>query len=105
MKDTEKYDVVIDHQPVQSEEVREAGADLMLSGHTHNGQLWPFGYLIHLHPNMDQVSGIRQEDGFTQITSDGIGGWGFAARTAGNSEYVVVDVVPETNTGQKAASR
>ncbi|WP_276903410.1 metallophosphoesterase [Faecalibaculum rodentium] len=100
VKDTEKYDVVIDHQPVQSEKVREAGADLMLSGHTHNGQLWPFGYLIHLHPKMDQVSGIRQEDGFTQITSDGIGGWGFAARTAGNSEYVVVDVVPEADTGQ-----
>lgn len=105
VKDTEKYDVVIDHQPVQSEKVREAGADLMLSGHTHNGQLWPFGYLIHLHPKMDQVSGIRQEDGFTQITSDGIGGWGFAARTAGNSEYVVVDVVPEANAGQKTASR
>ena len=100
VKDTEKYDVVIDHQPVQSEKVREAGADLMLSGHTHNGQLWPFGYFIHLHPKMDQVSGIRQEDGFTQITSDGIGGWGFAARTAGNSEYVVVDVVPETDTDQ-----
>ncbi|WP_297565090.1 metallophosphoesterase [uncultured Faecalibaculum sp.] len=95
VQDTNRFVVMIDHQPVQSEQVREAGADLMMSGHTHDGQLWPFGYLIHLHPSMDLVSGIRQADGFTQITSDGIGGWGFPVRTAGQSEYVVVDVKPE----------
>ena len=90
--DQERFTVVVDHQPVEADEVKEAGADLMLSGHTHNGQLWPFGYLIHLHPHMDQVYGIDEEDGFTQITSSGIGAWGFPVRTAGDSEYVVVDV-------------
>lgn len=90
--DPEKFVVVIDHQPVQAAQVREAGADLLISGHTHNGQLWPFGLLIWLMPAVDQVYGYRSDGDFTQITSSGIGGWGFAVRTAGSSEYVVVDV-------------
>lgn len=46
------------------------------------------------------VDGEGQVAFFLRLIADGIGGWGFAARTAGNSEYVVVDVVPETDTDQ-----
>jgi predicted MPP superfamily phosphohydrolase len=39
--DQEKPILVIDHQPSQLRELSEAGADLILSGHTHDGQIFP----------------------------------------------------------------
>ena len=36
--DLYKYIVVLDHQPVESEENSQQGADLQISGHTHGGQ-------------------------------------------------------------------
>ena len=38
--------IVLDHQPHHLEEVADAGAALQLSGHTHNGQLWPFNLVV-----------------------------------------------------------
>ncbi|MDH5711886.1 MAG: metallophosphoesterase, partial [Gammaproteobacteria bacterium] len=38
--------VLFSHSPLQVEQAALAGADLMLSGHTHGGQIWPFGYLV-----------------------------------------------------------
>ena len=41
------------------------GADLMLSGHTHGGQLWPFVYLVgRVYP---YVAGRYQVDGMTLL--------------------------------------
>lgn len=37
---------VMDHQPVALQEAAAFGADLQLSGHTHDGQLWPNKYLV-----------------------------------------------------------
>jgi uncharacterized protein len=36
----------LSHAPLQVEAAADAGFDLMLSGHTHGGQVWPFGYLV-----------------------------------------------------------
>ena len=36
------------HSPWEVERAAELGADLMLSGHTHDGQIWPFTYLVRL---------------------------------------------------------
>lgn len=38
--------VLIAHAPLSPELVASSGVDLMLSGHTHGGQVWPFGYLV-----------------------------------------------------------
>ena len=38
--------VFLSHAPRQAEAVQRAGAELMLSAHTHGGQIWPFGYLV-----------------------------------------------------------
>ena len=36
--------ILLYHQPVLVDRVAEQGVDLMLAGHTHGGQLWPFGH-------------------------------------------------------------
>ncbi len=38
--------VFLCHSPLQGEKAAALGTGLMLSGHTHGGQIWPFGYLV-----------------------------------------------------------
>jgi len=37
--------ILLSHAPVQADQAAQAGVGLMLSGHTHGGQVWPLGYL------------------------------------------------------------
>ncbi|WP_339134659.1 MAG: metallophosphoesterase [Candidatus Electrothrix sp. GW3-4] len=39
--------LLLSHTPWLVEQAAAHGVDLMLSGHTHNGQIWPFSYLVH----------------------------------------------------------
>ena len=43
--DAEKYIIVADHQPIEADENSACGVDLLVSGHTHAGQVWPVGIL------------------------------------------------------------
>lgn len=38
--------ILLSHTPWQTDRAAQAGVELMLSGHTHGGQIWPFGYLV-----------------------------------------------------------
>lgn len=92
MNDTSADDFlfVVDHQPEEVANNDAAKADLMMSGHTHGGQIWPAGLFIKL---MGTVSyGYRDYDHLQQIVSSGITGWGYPIRTEKHSEYVIVDV-------------
>lgn len=88
------YKVVLDHRPVDLEENAAAGVDLQLSGHTHAGQIWPTGQLAELLGINEMNYGIKNIKGFHAIVSSGIAGWGYAVRTGGHSEYVLIDVKP-----------
>lgn len=88
-----QFTILVDHQPIQTQEVMDSGkVDLMISGHTHNGQLYPFGYLMDLYWNVDLRYGLQDRGELTAITSSGVNGWGFPARTMGSSEFVVIDI-------------
>lgn len=92
MKETANDDFlfVVDHQPVEVDENEAARSDLLMSGHTHGGQIWPAGLFIKL---MGTVSyGYREYDHLQQIVSSGIAGWGYPIRTEKHAEYVIVDV-------------
>ena len=43
--DTTKPVILLDHQPFHLDESAKYGVDLQLSGHTHNGQMWPLNYI------------------------------------------------------------
>jgi predicted MPP superfamily phosphohydrolase len=66
--------VLLSHTPWQADKAASAGVGLMLSGHTHGGQIWPFGYLVqHIYP---LFGGRYEVDGMTVIVCRGTGTWG-----------------------------
>jgi predicted MPP superfamily phosphohydrolase len=80
--------VLLSHTPWQAERAQAAGVELMLSGHTHGGQLWPFGYLVaRVYP---LLAGLHRVAGMPVIVSRGTGTWGPRMRLWHRSEIVKV---------------
>jgi uncharacterized protein len=66
--------VLLSHTPWHADLAAKAGAGLMLCGHTHGGQVWPFGYLVkRIYP---LLAGRYDVDNMTVIVSRGAGAWG-----------------------------
>jgi len=81
--------ILLYHSPVQVEAARQAGINLMLSGHTHKGQIFPLGFITKLiYRGYDY--GLKQLGDFSIYTSSGVGVWGPFMRTSGFSEIVVI---------------
>jgi predicted MPP superfamily phosphohydrolase len=66
--------VYLSHTPVGAKVAAEAGAGLMLCGHTHGGQIWPFNFLVRL--RYPELVGRFNHDPMTLIVSRGAGTWG-----------------------------
>ena len=66
--------ILLSHTPWQTEKAARAGADLMLCGHTHGGQLWPFNYLVSR--TYPLLAGRYEVDGMPVIVTRGTGTWG-----------------------------
>ena len=87
--------IVLDHQPADYENVKKAGCDIILSGHTHAGQVWPAGLFASLFHFNELNYGKIQRENLNAVVTSGIAGWGFPIRTEKHSEYVVLNIVPE----------
>jgi hypothetical protein len=66
--------ILLSHTPWQAEKAARAGTGLMLCGHTHGGQIWPFGYLVRRFYPL--LAGRYEVDGMPVIVSRGTGTWG-----------------------------
>ncbi len=66
--------ILLSHSPLYAEEAAKAGVGLMLSGHTHGGQIWPFSYLVQ--QRYPLLEGRYQTDGMGVIVCRGTGTWG-----------------------------
>lgn len=90
--DTEKPIILLDHQPRNIDEAAEQNVDLMLSGHTHGGQIFPVNILVAM--MYKNAKGIYQDTNhhFTSIVSSGYGFGGPPIRLMTRSEIVVIDV-------------
>lgn len=88
--------LVADHQPTEFEQNKKAGVDLMLSGHTHGGQIFPVGRVAEAVGIMKPYGQHKNGD-FTAIVSSGVAGWGFTIRTERPAEYVLVNLVARTD--------
>ena len=84
------FTVWLDHEPRDLKAAAAAGADLILCGHTHGGQIWPGGVAGRMVNEMNY--GRRQVGGAVAITSGGTGTWGYRLRTQGRTELVCVEV-------------
>lgn len=82
--------ILIDHQPVEYADVMKSGCGMILSGHTHAGQVWPLGFLAEVFHTDEMTYGYREEGSLTEVVSSGIAGWGYPVRTERHSEYVVI---------------
>ena len=89
------YNIVLDHQPQGTKENIKNNVDLQLSGHTHNGRMFPLSYSYHLQPDFAGNYGKKTFKHHTKIISSGLVGWGFSIRTVGICEYAVVNVIQE----------
>ncbi len=77
------------HQPKQIDEAASHGISLTLSGHTHGGQIWPFGYLVKL--VQPYVAGLHwHTDASAIYVSRGTGYWGPPMRLAAPHELTLL---------------
>jgi hypothetical protein len=76
--------ILMDHQPFELHQAVKAGADLQVSGHTHQGQLWPFHYIIRAIYEIGW--GYRKIGGTHFYVSNGFGTWGPPVRIGNRPE-------------------
>ncbi len=80
--------VLLQHAPEQEERAAAAGVDLLLNGHTHGGQIWPFHLLVRA--SYRHYAGIYKVGEMTQVVSRGTGLWGPPMRLFASAEIVRV---------------
>lgn len=90
--DSSKYLVVLDHQPRDYEAQEAAGVDLVLSGHTHGGQMIPLAPLVAKLGDNDRVYGHEKRGGTDFVVTSGISDWEIKFKSGCRSEFVVIDV-------------
>lgn len=88
--DRDKPIIMIDHQPKELQELADAGVDLDLCGHTHDGQTFPGNFTIKL--MWENPCGLLIKDNMTNITTSGAGVWGPAMRIGTNSEICSINI-------------
>ena len=86
----EKPLIVLSHTPAYAEEIAAQGADLMFSGHTHRGQIWPFIYLVQL--QFPRSYGLFDVDGMKFYITSGMFYWGIPLRFLAPSEIPIIEV-------------
>lgn len=83
--------ILLDHQPGSiPETVRNGHVALQLSGHTHHGQLWPFGFITN---RIFEISWGGKKIGNTEFyVSSGWGTWGPPVRTGNVPEILDIRI-------------
>lgn len=91
------YSIVLDHQPSDYDAEAENGVDLVLSGHTHGGHIFPTGYVGTLTGINDRIYGHEKRGNSDFIVTSGISGWAIPFKTGTKSEIVIVDINNESD--------
>ena len=88
--DKSKFTILLDHQPYHLEEAQQAGIDFQLSGHTHEGQVWPMSLMVH--KMYENAWGYCKKGDTQYYVSSGLGIWGGKYRIGTRSEYIVATI-------------
>ena len=91
LKDTkpEEHILLLQHEPSDLEELDRYGIDLSVSGHTHDGQIFPGNILTRI--LSQQSYGMKEWGGTDVIVTSGVGYYGPPIRVGTISEIVVID--------------
>ncbi|MEN2466451.1 metallophosphoesterase [Ornithinibacillus sp. JPR2-1] len=85
--------ILIDHQPYELDIAQQEGIDLMISGHTHRGQVFPGSLITDAIYENDY--GYLQKGQLHSIVTSGFGFWGPPIRIGTRSELVKIDITFE----------
>jgi len=86
----DSFNLLMYHRPVGIEAASEAGIDLMLSGHTHNGQIFPFNLIVK--SVFEKIAGLYQYNETWLYVSQGTGTWGPVMRVGTRSEITLFEI-------------
>ena len=92
--DKTKPIIVIDHQPIRIKEARINGVDLQVSGHTHNGQVFPLNWIAKW--LFKKSYGYLKQNETNYFITSGLGLWGGKFRIGTQSEYVVINLTQKS---------
>lgn len=87
------FTILMYHRPKGFEDAEKAGIDLMLSGHTHKGQVFPFNLVVK--KVFRYVSGLHRLGSSLLYVSQGTGTWGPVMRVGSFSEITLFEVKNE----------
>ena len=87
----DRFNIALVHQPSIWRRTAE-DVDLMLCGHTHNGQIFPFNLLVKL--QFRHVYGLFADGTSALYVSSGVGCWGPRMRLGSRNEIVVLELRP-----------
>ncbi len=90
--DRNKFNVFLNHEPALYEEAESEGMDLMLSGHTHNGQIFPFWLFVRM--RYKYMHGLYDIGKMKLYVTSGTGVWGPFMRVLTENEIVIINLVP-----------
>ena len=88
-----KYVITLDHQPNDYNNEKDSKMDLVISGHTHGGQVFPLQIIDKIFGANNQIYGVEKRENTTFIVSSGISDWAVKFKTGTKAEYVVIDII------------
>lgn len=89
-RDKSKFCVLLSHRPISPKELCNMGIELGLSGHLHDGQIFPFNYVVRLFQKY--MAGLYKEDGSYLYVTTGTGTWGPRMRLGSRNEIVLIKI-------------
>jgi hypothetical protein len=85
--------ILLSHQPRAIYPAARAGVGLVLSGHTHGGQIWPFTHLVRLQQPF--LEGLHRVGSTQLYVSPGTGYWGPPMRLGTRAEITKITLVSD----------
>ena len=91
-RDPTPFTILMYHRPDGTGDAARAGVDLMLCGHTHNGQIVPFNWYVKR--QFPRIAGRFDVDDMVLYVSPGTGTWGPTMRLGSTNEITVFELSP-----------
>lgn len=89
-QDPNLFQILLIHRPQQYKLAQKTGFDLMLCGHTHAGQFFPFNFLVGFFNPL--VKGLYYRHGLFIYVNQGTGFWGPPLRLGTRCEISLIDI-------------